>query len=381
MHSTEVAPVSTGALTRSELADLAQVKDGVVVSILVPPTPRDEARIVVRNLVNDAVVRLEALGMRSVEARDRAAQIERAVEDHEVWAPPEVCLAVYASPGSTVRTVGPSGGSPHVVVGHRAQVKHLLDATPHPDYAVLALSLKSANLYRSAAGGLTEVESDELPVTMADVLRFDDPEHQLQYRITNTTEGRTAAAFHGHGGEKNHEEELLRYFRAVDAALCGVLTDQPLVLAGTDEVVGAFRRVTSYGSMLDKVIGGSGERHSMAELRAAAQAIVAESMVAHRDKLRAHIEERLTTADVAFDLRQVVLAACEGRVAAVFVAGGGIVINGYHEPRHRSVELATDGEDLINLAAVETWRQGGDVFVVSPTDMPADEPAVALFRY
>ena len=377
MNSTELAIPPT----RDDLTRLAATGSEPVVSLLVPTTPRDEGRILLRNLATEAVGLLEETGMRPVEARERMAIVDRVLHDHPLWAPPEVALAVYITADEWWQAPGPTLGGPQVVVGPRAQVKHLLDGTPHPPHAVLTLSLKSSHLYRADHHGLVEVETDGLPVTMAEVLRYDDPEPQLQYHSTGAGGGRTAAVFHGHGGKETKDEEVSRYLRAVASAVEKHLDGEPLVLAGTDEVAAAFRKITGYDRILDPDIAGSGERHAPAELRAAAGDIVDREMDHHRTAVRSRIVDRLGTDLVAVDLPEVVLAACEGRVEALFVAGGETVVNGRYEPERRAVEPAQDGEDLVNLAAVETWGHHGDVFVVPGDDVPGVGLAAGLLRY
>lgn len=289
MNSTELAIPPT----RDDLARLAAPRSELVVSLLVPPTPRDEGRIQMRNLAGEAVALLEQSGVRPVEARDRMAIVDRILHEHQLWSNPEVALAVYVTAEESWRTPGPKLGGPQVMVGPRAQIKHLLDGTPHPAHVVLTLSLKSSHLYRADHDGLVEVEAESLPVTMAEVLRYDDPEPQLQYRSVGTAgTGGTGAVFHGHGGRETRDEEIARYLRAVTAAVEKQLDGEPMVVAGTDEVVAAFRKITGYDRILDRDIPGSGERHTPAELRAGAAEIVDEAMDRHRTDVRNRIVAR-----------------------------------------------------------------------------------------
>ena len=44
-------------------------------------------------------------------------------------------------------------------------------------------------------------------------------------------------------------------------------------------------------------------------------------------------------------------------------------------------EKAPDDDDLLNYAAVMTLRQGGDVTLVEPAQLPQSGPAAAILRY
>jgi hypothetical protein len=270
------------------------------------------------------------------------------------------------------------------VVGSRFQVKHLLDGVPEPRFAVLALSRKTSRLYTGDVAGFDEVERAGFPMAMDDVLRYDDREPQLQSHGSARRGGGTVvASFHGQGGRREQGEDLLRYLRAVATATETILGDECLVLAGTEELVAAFRRTTSYAHVASGEITGSGERLSAVELAHGARALVAEAVTAPRTSAMARLVELSGTDAAALDLRAMVTAAVDGRVETMFVAGDTEVWGRYDAAARRIVDDdAGDGaEDLLNFAAMETWRHGGEVFVLSEADVPGPWPAAALLRY
>lgn len=86
-----------------------------------------------------------------------------------------------------------------------------------------------------------------MPESLADILRRDDAEKQLQFH-TGTSGGGGGgrpAIFHSHGSEEDLKEDILRYFRQIDRGVEELLKGQraPLVLAGVDYLLPIYREV------------------------------------------------------------------------------------------------------------------------------------------
>ena len=84
----------------------------------------------------------------------------------------------------------------------------------------------------------------------------------------------------------------------------------------------------------------------------------------------------------------IVKAARDGRVERLFLLPGrpvwGRLIEAGDQAEDRIVahdEKAEDDDDLLNYAAVMTLRQGGDVTLVEPAQLPPPGPAAAILRY
>jgi hypothetical protein len=98
-------------------------------------------------------------------------------------------------------------------------------------------------------------------------------------------------------------------------------------------------------------------------------------------------ERRLLEAEgakVASSLREIVPAAISGRISTLFIdcrrsrwgqydaASHSVVLHQQREP---------GDQDLVELAAVETMRNGGEVFDLRPEHEGAGEAAEALLRF
>ena len=378
MKPTAMTTADTTALT-----ELARPRSEPVISILLPPTPPGEARIVLRNLAKEAERRLVALGERPSDARARIAKAEELLDDHDLWLRPLIDVGLYVDSDAPVRLRGPELGGPLVSVGPRFQLKHLLDCVPHSDFAVLALSRKTTHLYMGQEAGLTEVRASGFPMSMDDVLRYDDREPQLQsHSSARRGVGGVVAAFHGQGGKREQGEDLLRYLRSVDAGVSAMLGDELLVLAGTDEVTAAFRRVTANHNVAVGEVSGSVERLAVHDLAAAASPIAEASFSVVRDEVQRRVADLDAGGRSGGDAAEILAAAVDGRVEAVLVAGDAEMW-GTFDMEQRTTDMAGNDapDDLLNVAAVETWRHGGSVYVVPSDQIPGAVPMAALFRY
>jgi hypothetical protein len=84
------------------------------------------------------------------------------------------------------------------------------------------------------------------------------------------------------------------------------------------------------------------------------------------------------------ELAEIVPAAFQGRVDALFVAVGTQRWGSYDPDRNKVVmkdEPTNGAEDLLDFAAVQTLANGGTVYAVSPEEVPGEKPVAAVFRY
>jgi hypothetical protein len=163
-------------------------------------------------------------------------------------------------------------------------------------------------------------------------------------------------------------EYLHNFFTVVDRGLRPVLGGKPLLLAGVHEEAAAYRQAARYEPILEREIPGGVDFLSPREIAERA----AEASLAHYNALgeRVYAEclEWKDRSRVLEGPQEALRAAAQGRVHRLCVRA--------HVPLTDPAE-----EGLINAAAVETLRTGGEVFVLPPASMPAARPAVALLRY
>jgi len=194
--------------------------------------------------------------------------------------------------------------------------------------------------------------------------------------------------FHGQGvgAEVPKKDNILRYFHLLDKGLAELLRDKraPLVLAGVDYLFPIYREANSYPYLLDEGVSGSPEGLSADELHNEAWAIVQPCFQKAQQDAVALYRQSVGTGLASSDVKEIIPAACHGRVGSLLVALGfqqwGVFDYDSDEVILRQ-EAEPGDEDLSDLAAIQTFLNGGAVYVVSPEDVPDSGQMAAVFRY
>jgi hypothetical protein len=307
------------------------------------------------------------------------------VTDHDFWQHGSQALAVLIEAGSTTAIRLPEPVEELAVVSDRFHLKPLLRAIANTTrFDVLALSRHAVRLVRDVGTGATDVEVPGLPSGMPDALRWDDRERQIQTHAAGRVgSGRVTAAFHGGGGEARISD-LERFLQMVDRAVVSVRSDTtlPLVLAGTDDLVAAYRKVTRCRDVVDHHLPGNPDRLTAAELAERARQFVP-SPGSQREQRAG--EAYLTSSAATVDtVEQAVLAAAAGHVASIFVPADR-EFWGRFTPGHALLlehdEREPGDHDLADVAAAETIRHGGAAFVVPAADVPGGGAVAATLHF
>ncbi len=384
-------------LRREELEALSQKSDGFFVSIFMPTDQTgpsvQQGPIRLKNLLRQAEEGLVEQGLRAPEAR---ALLEPAVEllqDNPFWQHQSDGLALYLTSNMLFRTYRlPLDFEELCVVSpDRFHIKPLLPLlSGSGQFYILALSQNQVRLLQGSGHNVHAVELEELPESLAEALRFDDPEKQLQWHTgTSNVRGERPAMFFGQGGggEDDQKTNLLRYFQQIDAGLKDFLKHKraPLVLAGVKYLFPIYKEANNYEYLLEDGIPGNPEELSHQELHQLAWPVVepyfaeAQKRAADRYQLLANTSEQASN-----DLSQIVPAAYYGRIDTLFVAAN-LQKWGSFDPANARLEIheaAQPGdEDLLDVAAIQTLLNNGVVYAVAPEEVPDGGPAAAIFRY
>ncbi|MEK7862347.1 MAG: hypothetical protein AAB295_03680 [Chloroflexota bacterium] len=384
-------------VTRDDLKELVGRQAGPCVSIYQPthragPDTRTYAQqdpVRFKNLLREAVQRLTTGGVAAREAEDLLAPARRLLDDPVFWQYQSDGLAVFLAPGvvRTFRVPVPLGEL--VVVAPSFHVKPLLALlTGDGLFYVLALSQNEVRLLAGTRDHMGVVELPGAPRSLAEALRYDDPERQLQFH-TGTPAGRDrrAAMFHGHGtGIDDAKRNILRFFQQVDRALANLIrgASVPLVLASVDYLMPIYREANTHPSLLDEGIPGNAEGLRSDELHARAWPLVEPHFRRGREEATARYLALKGTGRTSNDVREVLPAAWDGRIDGLFAAVG-VRIWGAFAPDTRTIEIGDEApgqnEDLLNLAAIHTVLNRGTVYAVPPAEMPDETPVAAVLRY
>lgn len=351
-----------------------------------PETRQNTIRF--KNAIRDAEVQL-----RKMVDDDRAESLlepaKDLLEDTRFWSQQGPGLAVYLSDDVFEYYRMPFTVRELTTVTRRFHLKPALPLL-HMDirFHVLILSQNRVELLSCTPYAADVVDLPSVPSDMADALKYDLSEKQLQFHTgTGAGRGERSPAFHGHGvGKDDKKDQILRYCQSIDKGLREVLDDgdAPLVLACVDYVLPIYREANTYPHLMDEAITGNAEAQSRDELHKAAWEVVKPYFRKARDDAAERYLELRHTEKASSDLREILPSAVEGRVQVLFLDRDQAVW-GHFDAQQNEVILreskVTGDEDLMDLTAFQTLAKGGDVYAVEREDMPEDGPVLAVFRY
>lgn len=300
-------------------------------------------------------------------------------------------LAVFLAPEMTEIYTLPVSFPEQVLVTNHFYLLPLLPLLQENSrFYILALSQNEIRFLQATAHSIEEVILDEeVPSSLADALKWEDPEAQSQWHTSTSPQVRRSrqAIFHGHGvsNEETQKEAIQEYFRQVAAGIDSLLKEEiaPLVLAGVDFLLPIYRKASHYPHLAEGMVGGNPEQVPLQTLRDKAYAVVAP----HFDEARQEAISRFANqagSEMSTDkLEEVIAAAYYGQVDTLFLAENGRYWGSFDENQATVQEGSLDdgeSQELLERTAVYTLLNGGTVYLMPPTNMPGDAKAAALLR-
>jgi hypothetical protein len=349
-----------------------------------------------KNLMREAEERLDAMGMRHTEAVN-LLQAARELDQNDFWEHQEQGLAIFISPQVFRYYCLPTELPELVVVGNQFHLKpllHLLNSDRK--FYLLALSQNNVRFFEGNYYGIQEVEVENMPQNLDEVLLIQDSsEKGVQHRIASPRGGtansfQQPGQFHGQGSpeQDRHQVGILQFCYAIDKALHEKLRDEqaPLIVAGVEYLHPLYREANTYPHLLAEGITGNQEIIQPEDLHHQAWPIVSPLLDEHQQAAIA-LYQQLSgedTAKASSDIKEIVPAAYYQKVDTLLVPWRQQVW-GKFDPDTMNVDLHSepepDDEDMLDVAAVYTFLNGGQVYTVTPEQMPNGQAIAAIFRY
>lgn len=388
-------------LNLEQIKTLAQQQNYPGISLFMPThragqdTQQNPIRF--KNLLREVERRLTEV--ESYKPRELEAFMQQAhalLDDSDFWQHQREGLAVFFAENDFHVYRLPFTVDEQVIVAQSYYIKPVLPLfTNNGHFYLLAFSQNDVRLFEGTRYTVGEVEiPDDVPQSLAEAMRFDDPEKQLQFHTGTAPAsgdgGERAGMFYGHGaGEEERKIQIERYLNELDKGVRRVLGHEgtPLVLAGVDYLLPIYRKVSEYAHIMEDGITGNPEHLRPDELHAQAWPIVEPHFRQAMETVLNEYHALKANSDRATDnLNEIVAAAFYGRVDklilsvdaqawGVFDAETGRVM------RHRQAQSSDDNLPLTDFAAVHTLNNSGTVYALAADEMPADVPALAVLRY
>jgi hypothetical protein len=377
-------------ITRDNIEQLVKKQEFPAVSIYMPahragPEVRQNP-IRFKNLLQKAQEMLDEMGVPGNDILQPTRDMEK---DDFFWSKQSEGLALFLSPHVFLSFRLPLRFDELVVVTERFHTKPLLPLlSSQRMFYILTLSQDGVRLLQCTGQHFKEVTPKEVPRGIAEALKYDDPQSQLQFHTGAKSPGpKRPAMFHGHGvGIDETKDNIRRYFYQVDKGLHSVLHDEnaPLVLVGGDHLLPLYGEANSYPHLLDKGVDVNPEALSDEELHEQAWSVVEPFFMKARQETADQYRDLLGTGRTSNDLKEILPQASFGRVESLFVSVG-VQRWGIFDEKTGEVALHERQEpgdcDLLDLAALYTLIKGGTVHAVTQDEVPDESPICATFRY
>jgi hypothetical protein len=342
-----------------------------------------------KNLLVESEDRLLAYLRHTSAVHEFVRPIGELLNDGRMWADVSDGMALFRSTKTWQFWRLPSAFESVAYLGEHFYIKPLLPLAAHDGrYYLLAVSQNGVRLFEGTPQGLVEIHLAKLPKNLVETLHLHPPEGSLQARTASTAyHGKEGAVFHGQGAATAHpKDDILAYFRTIDGALHNFLRDKrvPLLFAGVGYLFPIYNQANSYPHLLKEAINGNPDYTNPADLHHRAAEVLTPHWHHEETTDRNRFQQASGTDRVSSDLKEILPAASQGRVEALFIASD-VEPWGRFDQISGRIELTArqepGSEELLDLAAQATIRAAGRVYVVKSGELPAGQLASALFRY
>lgn len=386
-------------LSKESLRILLETQNVPCVSLFMPTdrigVERQQDQLRIRRLIREAEdLVADKEHLRSIQVEDLLEPLRLLVEDEQFWLHAGNGLAIFRSP-EVFRSYRLSARfKEQVIVGSHFYLKPLLPLlTGDGRFYLLALSQNAVRLLECTSYSVNEMElPEQVPTSLADALKYDQPENELQSHSTASVGtmgkgGRHPAMFHGQGvGIDETRDNILRYFQQINGGLHALLRDEtaPLVLAGVEYLFPIYRQANTYPHLLEQGIAGNPDKLRAETLHEKAWATVEPYLLKARQEAATQYEDYADTERASSNSSEIVPAAYYGRIASLFVAVDREQWGAFDPATntlliHQQAELGD--EDLLDLTAAQTLLHDGSVYAVEQAQMPGKALLAAVFRY
>lgn len=375
-------------LSRSDFQALAK-ETSTCVSIYMPAekagaeTRKNPIRF--KNLIQQAEAKITDFNG-TTELEEPLETAKEYIENYDFWQHQDYGLAFLIAPSGVKYYRLPHSFAETVEVSDGFYLKPLLPVlTNDSKFYLLALSQNEVRFFLGSHHSINEINLPEgVPVSLAEALKYDDPEKQQQYHSGDPS---NSPIYHGQGvGTTDNKDEIKRFFQEIDRGLSSALQEEqtPLILAGVEYLLPIYREVNSYNNLLEDGVTGNPENVDASDLHQQAWSIIEPNLATAKQSAMEQYQQLAGTGEASSQLESIVAGAANGQIDTLFVLPNAQQW-GTFDRQANKVEIASketkNAIDLIDFAVTQTYLQGGKVYTVEETKMPAEQSAIAIFRY
>ena len=382
-------------LTTRDLSALMETQESYCISIYLPTfvsgSEVGQNQIRYKNLFRIVSEKLNRTDLRPSQVKHLLSPLKKYVDETLFWRNQSQGLALFRSENEFFHYRLPLDFKELALVSGRFHIKPLLPMFSEDGlFYLLAFSKNKVRLLQGTKYSASEINIDGVPGSLAEALKYDFPQKELQYHTGASRHGgkRDAQYFGTGAGDPDEKNRLLRYFQQVDKGVCEFLKNKksPLVIAGVEYLLPIYREASRYGQLVDEGIIGNPDNLPASELHDKAWKITSPIFEKSQKTAVQKFETlySLGSLQAVTELEQIIPAANNKRIDTLFVATNEQRWGKYYKYSNQ-VEAHDQhdagDEDLLDFAAVHTLINHGVVYPLSRDKMPDKKSVAAIFRY
>ncbi len=374
-------------ISRKRIDQLIKQSEDLNITITLPTHRKGEEvqqdPIRFKNQLNQTEKELKEMGLKDSEVESLLKKPKQLLDDLNFWNHGDEGLAVYINRNNFEIFELPYSLKEQIYVNDHFLITPLLpmislDGTYH----ILGVSQKKVRLLKCNRRNVVDVTPDDIFTSIEEFIE-EKPEIQIQF---HTGADNQDAMFFGHGGSDEDKKVIVeKYFRGVEESITRQLkqSSDPLIIAGTEEILSIYRSINKYSRLLDSSIFGYTGEMKDNELLEAGWEIIREYFL--KDMYNAIEQFKDENSErVSNNLSRIVESTVMGKTDTLFIAKDEISWGKYDEDEH-TVHFTSgkngSSNELLNWTALKAFEQGGKVFVLPKSEMPHASTIAALFRF
>lgn len=374
-------------ITRDDILNLAKKERDVCVSIYLPTHKMGEEvqqdPIRLKNLLNEATEQLKEHNLKEQQLAELLNEARDLLDKPMFWQHNDQGLALFIAEDDFEYYRIPHSFKERVMVDDHFLITPLIPMISlEGTFCILALSQKNMRLLKCTRASVEEIELEDSPTSMEEFKKYD----VYEKNITSAGSGGSASMFHGWGDGSVETNAVENYLKTVENEVTSILRkrNDPLLVAGIDEATAIYKNVNHYSRLMDNAISGNPDPKSDTEIKDEGWKVIQSYFLKDMYDDIERFGHLIGSDRQSDNLTQIVEAAYYGKVESLFVPIGEYSWGWFDMERdvvHHSAEPKNGEHDLINMAAIKTLTQSGNVYALDKEDMPNGSSIAAIFRY
>ncbi len=382
-------------ITKKEITELNELNQENCISIFIPThragkkVLEEEDTLALKNQLKDVKDKLDQKGLKADEIDKITLPVQKLIDDSSFWREQSDGLAIFIADGFSKIYRLPIYFKAFNYISNSFYLKPLMPLfVGDGNFYLLMLERRNVKLYECTKHSFTEIIIDDLiPESKRDRVGFDYEEKNLQFRTQHAGSGQ--AMFHGQeaatGKKKN---EIKKYLRAINDGIAPLLSQEniPMLVAAQRPVFDIYKEVNSYSNLVDENLNVNFGDSTIFEAHELAWEKIAPQFDQKRkDKIALFLAEQ-GTGKTAIGIDRIIPAAFNGKVDTLFCENKSDIFGNYKKENNSiTVEQSEENNgaiSLMNVAAINTFLNGGEVYLLDNEEMPNPNSRInALYRY